>query len=84
MVSPETLLRWHRDLFKIVWRRESRTRGQPKRLAPEIVTLILAMAKDNLLWGAERIRACAHVDGKGSQHGDNRPEPIVFPDSFSS
>ena len=56
MVSPETLLRWHRDLFKIVWRRKSRPRGQPKRLAPEIVTLIQAMAKDNVLWGAERIR----------------------------
>ena len=56
LVSPETLLRWHRDLFKIVWRRKSRPRDQPKRLAPEIVTLIQAMAKDNMLWGAERIR----------------------------
>ena len=56
VVNPETLLRWHRDLFKIVWRRKSRTRGQPKRLAPEIVTLIQAMATDNALWGAQRIR----------------------------
>jgi hypothetical protein len=55
-VSPEALLRWHRDLFKIVWRRKSRPRGQPRRLAPEIVTLIQAIAKDNMLWGAERIR----------------------------
>jgi len=30
--------------------------SQPKRLAPEVVTLIQAMAKDNVLWGAERIR----------------------------
>ncbi len=56
VVSPETLLRWHRDLFKIIWRRKSRPRGQPKRLAPEIVSLIQAMAKDNVFWGAERIR----------------------------
>ncbi len=56
VVSPETLLRWHRDLFKILWRRKSRRRGQPKRLAPEIVTLIQVMAKDNILWGEERIR----------------------------
>ena len=56
VVSPETLLRWHRDLFKIIWRRKSRPHGQPKRLAPEIVTLIQAMAKHNVLWGAERIR----------------------------
>ncbi len=56
VVSPETFLRWHRDLFKIVWRRKSRPKSQPKRLAPEIVVLIQAMAKDNVLWGAERIR----------------------------
>jgi len=56
VVNPETLLRWHRDLFKFVWRRRSRPKGQPMRLAPEVVTLIQAMAKDNVLWGAERIR----------------------------
>lgn len=49
VVSPETLLRWHRDLFKIVWRRKSLPRGLPKRLAPEVVTLVQAMAKDNVL-----------------------------------
>ena len=56
VVKPETLLRWHRDLFKIVWRRKSRPRGQPRQLAPEIVELIRTMAKGNVLWGAERIR----------------------------
>jgi hypothetical protein len=56
LVRPDTLLRWHRDPFKILWRRKSRPRSQPKRLAPEIVALIQAMAKDNVLWGAERIR----------------------------
>ena len=60
--KPETLLRWHRDLFKVLWRRRSRPRGQPKRLAPEIVTLIHAMTKDNVLWGAERIRGGLHHD----------------------
>ena len=33
MVNPETLLRWHRDLFKFLWRRRSRPGGQPMRLA---------------------------------------------------
>jgi putative transposase len=56
LVRPETLLRWHRDLFKLVWPRKSRPRGQPRRLAPEIVFLIQGMARDNVLWGAERIR----------------------------
>ena len=30
--------------------------GQPKRLAPDVVTPIQAMGNDNVLWGAERIR----------------------------
>jgi hypothetical protein len=50
VVNPDTLLRWHRDLFKFVWRRKSRPRRQPRRLAPEIVTLIQAMARDNVLY----------------------------------
>jgi len=49
VVKLETLLRWHRDLFKIIWRRKPRPRGQPRRLAPEIVMLIQAMAKGNVL-----------------------------------
>ena len=27
IVNPETLLRWHRDLFRIIWRRKSRRRS---------------------------------------------------------
>jgi len=50
VVSPETLLRWHRDIFKLLWSRKSRARAQPKRRAPEMVTLMQAMAKDNGLW----------------------------------
>ena len=56
VVSPETLLRWHRNLVRIIWMRKSRPRGQPRRLAPQIVTLVRTMARDNVLWGAERIR----------------------------
>ena len=57
LVNPETLLRWHRDLFHVLWRRKSRPRGQPKRLAPEVVALIQAMAKDNWLWGRRESEA---------------------------
>ena len=33
LVKPETLLRWHRELFKLIWRRKSRHGGvQPRRL----------------------------------------------------
>ena len=58
IVQPETLLRWHRDLFRRVWRHKSRGKGKKGRepLAEDIVRLIKAMAKDNRTWGAERIR----------------------------
>ena len=57
LVKPDTLLRWHRDLFKLIWRRKSRSRGkQPRRLSKDVIELIRTMARDNVLWGAERIR----------------------------
>ncbi len=57
LVRPETLLRWHRGLFKLFWRRKSRSGGsQPRRLDRETIDLIVSMAADNALWGAERIR----------------------------
>jgi hypothetical protein len=53
IVQPETLLRWHRELFRIYWRRNSQ--GKPK-VSPETIRLIQKMAKENHLWGTERIR----------------------------
>ena len=53
IVQPDTLLRWHRDLFRWHWRRKSQ--GQSKIL-PETIALIRTMAKENPMWGAERIR----------------------------
>lgn len=54
IVQPDTLLRWHRDLFRRYWRRKSRNRKP--RIAPETIALIRKMAKENRWWGAERIR----------------------------
>lgn len=58
IVQPDTLLRWHRDLFRRVWRRKSKRKGETGRppVAEEIVTLIKEMAQENCTWGAERIR----------------------------
>ena len=53
IVQPETLLRWHRELFQFYWRRKSQ--GKPK-ISPETIVLIEKMAGENQLWGAERIR----------------------------
>ena len=58
LVQPDTLLRWHRRLFRWSWRRTSRSTASAHRppLAPETVALIREMAAGNRLWGAERIR----------------------------
>ena len=56
LVQPDTLLRWHRDLFTLLWRRRSRGRGRSRRLRAEVIDLIQTMATANVLWGAERIR----------------------------
>ncbi len=58
LVQPDTLLRWHRDLFRQVWRRRSRPGPaiRTSKTSPETIALIWEMAAANRLWGAERIR----------------------------
>ncbi len=58
IIRPDTLLRWHRHLFRWHWRRYSRSVAPAHRppLTPETVALIREMAAANRLWGAERIR----------------------------
>ena len=56
IVQPETLLRWHREGFRWFWKRKSKVTSPTPKLAPEIIILIKEMAKNNQLWGAERIR----------------------------
>jgi putative transposase len=56
IVQPETLLRWHRELFRVFWKHTSKARSSKPRLSHETITLIREMAANNRLWGAERIR----------------------------
>jgi hypothetical protein len=65
IVQPDTVLRWHRNLFRRVWRGKSRHKrdwGRPP-LADDIVSLIRRMAKENRTWGAERIPGELLKDG---------------------
>jgi len=58
IVKPDTLLRWHRAGFRLLWKRKSSagsSRRKPK-LPAETIELIKQMAQQNRLWGAERIR----------------------------
>jgi putative transposase len=56
IVQPETLLRWHRELFRLVWKHKSKASSHKPKVAAQTIALIRQMAKDNRLWGAERIR----------------------------
>ncbi len=56
LVQPETLLRWHRELFRLFWKHRSKARLSKPRLSCETITLIQEMAANNRLWSAERIR----------------------------
>jgi len=57
LVKPETILRWHREGFRLFWKRKSKA-GKPReaRIASETIELIRRMALENRTWGAERIR----------------------------
>jgi hypothetical protein len=58
IVKPETVIRWHREGFKLYWRWKSRANrpGRP-RTAAEIRQLIRRMARVNPAWGAPRIQS---------------------------
>ena len=56
IVQPETLLRWHREGFRMHWKHKSKADSSKPKLSAEIVTLIKDMIAKNRLWGAERIR----------------------------
>jgi len=57
LVRPETVIRWHRQGFRVFWTWKSRhgRTGRPP-IASEIADLVRTMTLANPLWGAPRIR----------------------------
>jgi len=62
IVQPDTLLRWHRELFRSYWRRKSQ--GKPK-ISPKIITLIRKMA------GGESVVGSGANSGRIVEAGDS-------------
>ena len=57
IVTPETVVRWHRSGFRMYWRLISRVRRQVgrKQTPREVRELIFRMVAENPTWGAPRI-----------------------------
>jgi len=49
IIQPDTLLRWHRDLFRLYWRHISKNREKKQRISSKIIQLIRKMIQDNQL-----------------------------------
>jgi transposase InsO family protein len=56
VVKPETLLGWHRQGFRLYWKRKSHASDRDSRIGEETIELIKKMATENRLWGAKRIQ----------------------------
>jgi putative transposase len=55
IVTPATILRWHRDLVKRRWTQARGHRTGGRRTAPELRRLVLRLAAENSSWGYRRI-----------------------------
>ena len=57
LVTPDTLLRWHRELARRKWRRWRAQRGPGRPpLSDELVDLIVRLGRENRQWGCVRIQ----------------------------
>jgi transposase InsO family protein len=55
LVTPATLLRWHRELVARSWTYPRRGRAATNALEDDIVALVLRLARENPRWGYLRI-----------------------------
>ncbi len=55
LVTPDTILRWHRQLVAQKWTHKRRSHGRP-RVMEIIADLVVRMARENRGWGYTRIQ----------------------------
>jgi transposase len=56
VVSPQTLLRWHRELVRRKWTFRRKSTGGRLPISDDVRDLILQMGRENPGWGCIRIR----------------------------
>ena len=55
IVQPDTILRWHRDMFRRYWKKKSMPKSREPRIPRETIALIKQMARENPRWGIKKI-----------------------------
>jgi putative transposase len=55
LVTPATLMRWHRELVRRHWRFSRPDKFAPNTLDADVVALVLRLARENPRWGYLRI-----------------------------
>jgi hypothetical protein len=86
IVTPETVVRWHRAGFLVYWRLISRARRQVgrKQTPKEVRELIFRMVVENPTWGAPRIHGellmlgcgfCKRTISRWMKRAPRDPEP---------
>ena len=65
-VSPQTLLRWHRELVARKWTYKTKKVGRPP-ISPELRAMIIRMAKNSSDWGCYRVKG--ELQGLGHRVG---------------
>src|ERR1035438_8637114 len=90
LVTPDTLLRWYRELVASKWNYSHRRGPGRPRVMKTIVDLILRMALENPSWGYTRIRGAlanlGHQVGRGTIANilrDNGIEPAPERDAHT-
>ena len=72
LVRPETVLRWHRQGWRLFWWWRSRRPTERPRLTQEVRALIRRLSEENWRWGTERIRGALLKLGITASNGSVR------------
>ena len=62
IVTPDTILRWHRQMIAEKWTHKRRSPGRP-RVMEIIADLVVRMARENPRWGYTRIQGALYNVG---------------------
>ena len=78
LMQPATVVKWHRQGFRLFWRCKSRKRGRPP-VDKEMRELIRQLNRENRLWSAERIHDHLVLLGFDPPHPDTIRKYMVKP-----